>query len=225
MVHKIIEGSHLLVATGRLANVDGFGLDKAGVDIVSGRLKLDSRLRTTNRRIFACGDVAGPYLFTHMAEHQAGVVLRNTLFRLPAKSQERGIPWCTFTSPELARVGLSEQEAREQNKQHEVYCFPFAEIDRAIVDDQAQGIVKIITTPLGKILGASIVGPHAGELIAEFSLAMSAGLSLSALSKTIHLYPSLAQINRRVADIRLKSKLTPFKQRLLKKVLGLRGDK
>ncbi len=223
--HKIIEGSHLLVATGRLANVDGFGLDKAGVDIISGRLKLDSRLRTTNRRIFACGDVAGPYLFTHMAEHQAGVVLRNTLFRLPAKSQERGTPWCTFTSPELARVGLSEQEAREQNKQHEVYCFPFAEIDRAIVDDQAQGIVKIITTPRGKILGASIVGPHAGELIAEFSLAMSAGLSLSALSKTIHLYPSLAQINRRVADVRLKSKLTPFKQRLLKKVFGLRGGK
>jgi pyruvate/2-oxoglutarate dehydrogenase complex dihydrolipoamide dehydrogenase (E3) component len=221
--HQIIEGSHLLVATGRLANIDGFGLEKAGVETVSGRLKLDKRLRTTNQRIFACGDVAGPYLFTHMAEHQAGVVLRNTLFRLPAKVQTTGIPWCTFTSPELAHVGLSEKEARKQGKKHEVYCFPFSEIDRAIADDQTEGMVKVITSPRGKILGACIVGPHAGELIAEYSLAMSAGLSLSALSKTIHLYPSLAQINRRVADIRLKATLTPFKQRILKKLFGLRG--
>ncbi len=221
--HQMIEGSHLLMATGRLANIENLGLEQAGVDVASGRLLLDKRLRTTNKHIFACGDVAGPYLFTHMAEHQAGIVLRNTLFHLPFKAQTTGIPWCTFTSPELARVGLSEAEARTQGIRHAVYCFPFAEIDRAITDDDTAGMAKIITTPRGKILGACIVGPHAGELIAEYSLAMSAGLSVSALSKTIHLYPSLAQINRRVADIRLKASLTPFKLKLMKKLFGLRG--
>ncbi|MFT7235064.1 MAG: pyruvate/2-oxoglutarate dehydrogenase complex dihydrolipoamide dehydrogenase (E3) component [Methylophagaceae bacterium] len=221
--HDIVEGSHILVATGRLANIEGLGLEQAGVAFNAGHLVLDKRLRTTNKHIFACGDVAGPYLFTHMAEHQAGVVLRNTLFHLPTKAQTLGISWCTFTSPELARVGLSEYEVREQGKAHEVYCFPFAEIDRAITDDDTTGMAKVITSPRGKILGACIVGPNAGELIAEYSLAMSAGLSVSALSKTIHLYPSLAQINRRVADLRLKSSLTPFKQRLLKKLFGLRG--
>jgi pyruvate/2-oxoglutarate dehydrogenase complex dihydrolipoamide dehydrogenase (E3) component len=220
-----IEGSHLLIATGRLANIQGLGLEAAGVEFDSGHLILDKRLRTTNKHIFACGDVAGPYLFTHMAEHQAGVVLRNTLFRLPAKSQTVGIPWCTFTSPELARVGVSEQEARTQGITHDVYCFPFSEIDRAITDDETAGMAKIITTSRGKILGACIVGPHAGELIAEYSLAMSTGLSVSDLSKTIHLYPSLAQINRRVADIRLKASLTPFKQKILKTCFGLRGGK
>lgn len=220
---QTVEGSHLLIATGRKASLEQLGLEKAEVKVDAGRLILDKRLRTTNARIYACGDVAGPYLFTHMAEHQAGIVLRNTLFHLPVKSQTTGIPWCTFTSPELARVGVSEQEAREQGLHHHVYCFPFSEIDRAIADDNGAGMAKIITTAGGKLLGASIVGPHAGELIAEYSLAMSAGLSVSALSKTIHLYPSLAQINRRVADIRMKSALTPFKKRLLKKIFALRG--
>jgi len=219
-----IEGSHLLIATGRKANVEGLGLAQAGVVIEDGRLKLDGRLRTTNRHIFACGDVAGPYLFTHMAEHQAGIVLRNTLFRLPVKSQTKGIPWCTFTSPELARVGLSEQEARTQGIRHHVYSFPFDEIDRAITDDQTAGMAKIIISPRGKILGACIVGPRAGELIAEYALAMSAGLKLSALSKTIHVYPTLAQLNRRVADQRLKAGLTPSRKKWMKRLFGLRGQ-
>ena len=219
-----IEGSHLLIATGRQANIDNIGLEHAGVEVDNGHLTLDSRLRTTNRRIFACGDVAGPYLFTHMAEHQAGIVLRNTLFRLPVKSQTKGIPWCTFTSPELARVGLSEQEARAQGIKHHVYSFPFDEVDRAITDDQTIGMAKIITSPRGKILGACIVGPQSGELIAEYALAMSAGLSLSALSKTIHVYPTLAQINRRVADQRLKAALTPIRKKWMKRLFGLRGQ-
>lgn len=218
-----IEGSHLLIAAGRQSNIENLGLVQAGVDILDQKLVLDSRLRTTNPTIFACGDVAGPYLLTHMAEHQAGVVLRNTLFRLPVKAQTRGIPWCTFTSPELARVGLSEQEARTQGIQHHVYSFPFDEIDRAITDGQTLGKAKVITRPNGKILGVSIVGAKAGELIAEYSLAMSAGLKLSALSKTIHIYPTLAQLNRRVADQRLKAALTPSRKKWIKRLFGLRG--
>jgi pyruvate/2-oxoglutarate dehydrogenase complex dihydrolipoamide dehydrogenase (E3) component len=219
-----IEGSHLLIATGRTANIDSLGLEHAGVDSNNGHLILDNRLRTSNSRIFACGDVAGPFLFTHMAEHQAGIVLRNTLFRLPIKSQTSNIPWCTFTSPELARVGLSEQEARTQGIKHHVYSFPFEEIDRAITDAQTVGMAKIITSPRGKILGACIVGPQAGELIAEYVLAISVGLKLSALSKTIHVYPTLAQINRRVADQRLKAALTPTRKKWMKRLFGLRGQ-
>jgi len=222
--HRIqIDGSHILVATGRRANVENLGLDKAGVSIEKGRLIVDARLRTTNKNIFACGDVAGPYLFTHMAEHQAGIVLRNALFHLPAKAQATNIPWCTFTAPELARVGISEREAEKLGIQHRVYTFPFSENDRAITEGEVEGMVKIITTPRGKLLGACIVGPSAGELIAEYVLAISQGLNVSALSNTIHIYPTLAQINRRVADQGMKESLTPMKKRWLKRLFGLRG--
>ena len=219
-----IEGSHLLIATGRQPNIENMSLDKAEVTIEKGRLLIDDRLRTTNKRIFACGDVAGPYLFTHMAEHQAGVVLRNTLFHLPAKSQLTGIPWCTFTAPELARVGLSEQEAQQQSIKYQVYTFPFSDIDRGIAEGNVEGLAKIITTPKGKLLGACIVGPHAGELIAEYVLAISQGLNVSALSNTIHIYPTLAQINRRVADQRMKEALTPTRKRWIKRLFSLRGE-
>jgi len=219
-----LEGSHLLIATGRRSNIENLGLDKAGVEIEKGRLNVDARLRTTNKHIYACGDVAGPYLFTHMAEHQAGIVLRNTLFHLPAKAQTRSIPWCTFTAPELARVGLSEQEARQQSIEHRVYSFPFSEIDRGIAEGETEGMAKIITSPKGKLLGACIAGPQAGELIAEYVLAISQGLNVSALSNTIHIYPTLAQINRRVADQRMKESLTPTRKRWMKRIFRLRGE-
>ncbi len=219
-----LEGSHLLVATGRRANLENLSLDKAAVSVnEQGKLIVDNRLRTSNKHIFACGDVVGPHLFTHMAEHQAGVVLRNALFHLPAKSQTTGIPWCTFTSPELARVGLSEDEAKQKNINYQIYSFPFSEIDRAITDGNTVGMAKIITSRRGKLLGACIVGPHAGELIAEYSLAIAQGLKVSALSKTIHIYPTLSQINRRVADERMKMSLTPSRKRWLRRLFGLRG--
>jgi len=219
-----IDGSHILIAAGRRANLEGLGLDTAGVSVENERLIVDERLRTSNKNIFACGDVAGPYLFTHMAEHQAGIVLRNALFYLPVKAQNTGIPWCTFTSPELARVGLSEREAQQSGIQYRAYSLPFTENDRAITEGEITGKVKIITTPKGKLLGACIVGPRAGELIAEYVLALSQGLNVTALSNTIHIYPTLAQINRQVADQRMKESLTPSKKRWIKRVFGLRGE-
>lgn len=218
-----LRGSHLLIAAGRKPNLENLGLDKAGVDLNNGRLILDARLRTSNQSIYACGDVAGPYLFTHMAEHQAGVVLRNALFHWPSKAQTHNIPWCTYTDPELARVGLSESEARQQGIEYRVYRFPFADIDRAVTDGETSGMAKIITTPRGKLLGACIVGPQAGELIAEYVLAIGKGMKASDLSNTIHIYSTLAQINRRVADKRLKEALTPKRQRWLKWIFGWRG--
>ncbi len=218
-----LSGSHLLIAAGRKANLDSLGLEQTGVELNDGRLKLDARLRTSNKNIYACGDVAGPYLFTHMAEHQAGVVLRNALFHWPSKVQTRNIPWCTYTDPELARVGLSESEALQQGIAHRVYRFPFADIDRAVTEGETGGMAKIITTPRGKLLGACIVGPHAGELIAEYVLAISKGMKAGDLSNTIHIYPTLAQINRRVADQRLKEALTPKRKQWLKWIFGWRG--
>jgi pyruvate/2-oxoglutarate dehydrogenase complex dihydrolipoamide dehydrogenase (E3) component len=219
-----VEGSHLLVAVGRKPNVEALGLAAAGVALDNnGRLVLDARLRTANRRIFACGDVAGPFLFTHMADHQAGVVLRNALFHLPAKAETRVVPWCTFTDPELARVGLSEREAREHNIPHRVYRFDFAELDRAVTDSATQGCAKLITSPRGKILGAAIVGAGTGELIHEYVLAMGRKLGVSDLAGTIHVYPTLAQINRRLAEQRLKAGLTPTAKRWIRWIFGLRG--
>ncbi|MGZ4960089.1 MAG: dihydrolipoyl dehydrogenase family protein [Methylomonas sp.] len=218
-----LSGSHLLIAAGRKPNLERLGLDMAGVEIDNGKLVLDDRLRTSNKRIYACGDVAGPYLFTHMAEHQAGVVLKNALFHWPSKAQTHNIPWCTFTDPELARVGLSETEALEQGIPHRVYSFPFADVDRAVAEGETQGLAKIVTTKRGKLLGACIVGPHAGELISEYVLAITKGMKTSDLSNTVHIYPTLAQINRRVADQRLKEALTPGRKRWLKRIFGWRG--
>lgn len=218
-----LSGSHLLIAAGRKPNLENLGLERAGVALENCRLVLDTHLRTSNKNIYACGDVAGPYLFTHMAEHQAGVVLRNALFHWPSRVQTRHIPWCTYTDPELARVGLSESEALQQGIKHRVYRFPFADIDRAVTAGETAGLAKIVTTPRGKLLGACIVGPQAGELIAEYVLAISKGMQAADLSNTIHIYPTLAQINRRVADQRLKESLTPERKQWLKWIFGLRG--
>jgi pyruvate/2-oxoglutarate dehydrogenase complex dihydrolipoamide dehydrogenase (E3) component len=219
-----IEGSHLLVAVGRKPNLEDLGLDAAGVALENGRLALDARLRTANRRIYACGDAAGPFLFTHTAEHQAGVVLKNALFHLPAKVETRAVPWCTFTDPELARVGLSEREAAERGVPHRVYALDFENLDRAVTDDAARGRAKLVTSPRGTILGAAIAGAGAGELIHEYVLAMRHKLKVSDLAGAIHVYPTLAQVNRRLAEQRLKAGLTPTAKRWLKRIFGLRGN-
>jgi pyruvate/2-oxoglutarate dehydrogenase complex dihydrolipoamide dehydrogenase (E3) component len=215
--------SHLLVATGRRPVIEGLGLDLTGVRCERGALLVDARLRTTQRHIYACGDVIGPYRFTHMSEHQAGVVLRNALLHLRARAETRVVPWCTFTEPEVARVGLSEADAQRQGVQYQAYRVPFTRVDRAHTDGETAGFAKLLTSPHGRILGAAIVGPHAGELIQEFALAISRGLKAADVSASIHLYPALAQINRFVADERLKQRLTPSARRWLRRLFRLRG--
>jgi len=218
-----LAGSHLLVAAGRSANVDSLGLDAAGVRLEGDRLVVDDRLRTTNRNIYAIGDAAGGSQFTHLAEHHAGVVLRQALFRMRWAKPSPVVPWCTYTDPELARVGLSETEAKQRGVAHRVYRFAFDGIDRACADGETTGFAKIVTDPGGKLLGAAIVGAHAGELIAEYVLALSRGMKAQDLTGVIHAYPTLAQINRRVADQRLKEDLTPSSKRWLQRIFGLRG--
>jgi len=221
---KTINATHLLVAAGRRPNIENLGLENAKVELNKGRITTDARLRTSNKHIFAAGDVVGGPQFTHMAEHHAGVVLRNAIFRLPARVETKVIPWATFSEPELARVGLSETEAKQQNIRHQVYSFPFQDMDRAKADGTTQGFAKIITSPKGKLLGAAIVGPHAGELIHEYVLAIAKGMTAADLSSVIHIYPTLAQINRRVADARMKQGLTPTAKKWIKRIFALRGE-
>ncbi len=190
----------LLVATGRRPNTAGLGLEAAGVAVTpGGAIQVDARLRTRRRHIYACGDVCGPFPFTHMAEYQAGIVIRNAVFRLPARVDYRAVPWVTFTDPELARVGPTEAEARARWGAVEVLRFDFRDLDRALTDGATCGQVKLLARR-GRVLGGSILGPQAGELIHEIALAAQTGARLRDLSATIHAYPTLSQVHRRAVN-------------------------
>jgi pyruvate/2-oxoglutarate dehydrogenase complex dihydrolipoamide dehydrogenase (E3) component/uncharacterized membrane protein YdjX (TVP38/TMEM64 family) len=193
----------MLCAVGRVANTEGYGLEQLGIPVTSARtVQANEYLRTIYPNIYACGDVAGPYQFTHTASHQAWYASVNALFSpfRTFKADYRVIPWATFTEPEVARVGLNETEAREKNIPYDVTTYGLQELDRAIVDEAAHGIAKVLTVPgKDKILGAAIVGERAGELIAEFILAMRHGLGLNKILGTIHVYPTLNEANKYVA--------------------------
>jgi pyruvate/2-oxoglutarate dehydrogenase complex dihydrolipoamide dehydrogenase (E3) component/uncharacterized membrane protein YdjX (TVP38/TMEM64 family) len=193
----------ILVAVGRKPRTTGFGLEELGVRLSArGTLETDPFLRTNFPNIFCAGDVAGPYQFTHTAAHQAWYATVNALFGdfRKFRADYRVIPWCTFTDPEVARVGLNETEAKEKKVPHEVTRFDLAELDRAIAEGEAHGWIKVITPPgKDKILGATIVGPHAGDLLAEFILAMKHGIGLGKILATIQPYPTLAEANKAAA--------------------------
>lgn len=219
---KTLAGTHLLLAAGRKANIEGLGLEAAGVEVDHGRI-VHEDLRTANPRIYVIGDAAGGYQFTHLAEHHAGIVLRHAIFRLRWTKPSSVVPWCTYTDPELARVGVSETEARQQGVAHRVYRFPLHDIDRARAEGETAGLAKIVTTPTGKLLGAAVVSPHAGELIAEYALALNKRMRASDISGTIHAYPTFANVNRRAADQRQKEGLTASSKAWIKRVFGLQG--
>ena len=215
-------GTHLLLAAGRKANVVNLGLDAAGVRVDEGRI-VHEDLVTSNPRIYVIGDAAGGHQFTHVAEHHAGIVIRRAIFRMKWAKPSVVVPWATYTDPELARVGLSESEAKHQGIAHRVYRFPLDDIDRARAEGETEGLAKLVTAPNGRLLGAAIVAPHAGELIAECALALNKGLKAGDLSSTIHAYPTLAMVTRRAADQRLKEGLTPSSKGWIKRLFGLQG--
>ena len=189
----------ILVATGRSPNVGSLNLEAAGVDYDEKGIKVDEKLRTTNKRIYAAGDVIGGYQFTHVAGYEAGVAMQNALVLPTKKADYRVIPWATFTQPELARVGLTEKQARDRYGD-DIYVLKqgFEGVDRALAEAAGQGFAKFITKGNGEILGAHIVGLHAGELIHEAVLAMSQHLKVSAL-QCIHVYPTLSEISSKAA--------------------------
>jgi len=195
---KAIDGTLLLVAVGRAANVAGLDLEKAGIDYDAKGLVTD-RLRTTNRRVYAVGDVAGSLQFTHVANYHAGIVIRALLFRLPAREKLGAVPWATFTDPELAHVGMTEADAVKAGKKIRILRWPFAENDRAQAERRTEGHIKIVAGSRGRILGVTIVGANAAEMINMWALALSKGLGLRDVAGYVAPYPTMSEIGKRAA--------------------------
>lgn len=196
---RSVTGSHILVAAGRTPNVEDLGLEAAGVRLGSRGIEVDARLRSSNRKIFAIGDVAGGPQFTHIASYHAGVVVRNALFFLPAKVDYRALPWVTYLDPEIAHVGLTEADARKAGGAVETLTAGYDGNDRAQAERRTEGFIKLVLGRRGKVLGATIVGPHAGEAISLWGLVISRRLPLSAVAAMIAPYPTLSEISKRAA--------------------------
>lgn len=214
---------HLLVAAGRTPNIENMGLEVAGVEFNQKGIRVDDHLRTTNPRVFACGDVCSSFQFTHAADFMARIVIQNALFFGRAKHSALTIPWTTHTSPELAHVGLGPAEAEAKGIAIQTHTQPMSGVDRAILDGETGGFVRI-HTPRGtdQILGATIVAEQAGDLIGEIALAMRAGIGLRGIASTIHPYPTHAEAIRKVGDQHNRSRLTPFVKALLARWMAWR---
>jgi pyruvate/2-oxoglutarate dehydrogenase complex dihydrolipoamide dehydrogenase (E3) component len=218
----VFEGTHLLLATGRKPNVEDLNLEAAGIKYDRRGIQVSKGLVTSNSGVFAIGDVTGGLQYTHVANYHAGVVFRRALFRLPARVREEHVPWVTFTDPELAHIGLTEQVARDRHGKINVYRWPYHENDRAQAERATEGFVKVVTDRKGKILGASVVGERAGELIQIWSLAVSQGLKIAAMTQWVSPYPTFNEINKRAAmgyyalaaDIPLVRKVVALLRRL-----------
>lgn len=197
---SVLKAEKVLVAVGRAPNVQGLNLEKSGVKFSNKGIEVDRTLKTSANNIYACGDVVGPYQFSHMAEYQAVIAVGNALLPFKRTVNYNSVPWCTFTDPELAHVGLTEEEAGAKYKDIKVYRAQYSGNDRAVTDLEETGLVKVIADKKGYIIGAHAVGANAGEIIHEFVLAKSAHLKINKLSSAIHIYPTLAQLVKRSAD-------------------------
>lgn len=207
----------ILVGVGRAPNVAGLDLERAGIayDPQQG-VTVDERLRTTNRRVFAAGDICFPYKFTHTADALARILIANALFMGRQKTSALVVPWCTYTDPEVAHVGMSAKEAAAKGLDVTTLTVPLAEVDRALLDGESEGFARVhLQKGTDTILGATIVARHAGEMINELSLAMTAGVGLSAIGRTIHPYPTQAEAVKKLADAYNRTRLTPLVKRLL----------
>ena len=195
-----IKGSHLLIAAGRAPNVSGLDLEKAGIEYTNRGIKVDRRLRTTNKRVFAIGDVKGGMMFTHLAGYDAGIFIRNALFKMPAKTDYSAMPRVTYTDPEVAQVGLTEAQAREKfGDSIKAVTWEYGENDRARAELLTKGLIKVVVNKKGKILGAGIVGASAGELIQTWQLAVAKGFKMGDMAGMISAYPTLAEVGKRAA--------------------------
>jgi mercury(II) reductase len=221
---ETVEADALLMATGRSANVQGLNLEAAGVDYTRQGVTVNDRCRTSQRHIYAVGDVTGRYQFTHMANHMAKVAMTNALLKFPSTIDADHVPWVTYTDPELAHVGATAEGLDEAGTSYETYRFPYDKLDRAITEGETNGLIKVHATSLtGKILGASVLGSRAGELITTFTIAMRNGVTLRNIGDTIHPYPAWGEGVRRVADQWFVQKQSPTFTKLLQTVFGYEG--
>ncbi len=211
----------LLIAVGRAPNVEGLGLETVGVEFDKKGVKVNDRLQTTNPRIYACGDICSRYQFTHAADFMARIVIQNALFLGRAKASSLIIPWATYTSPEIAHVGFYEKEAKTQGIEVDTYTLEMSKVDRAILDGETEGFVRIhVRKGTDEILGATVVATHAGDMISELTLAMKGKLGLKTIGATIHPYPTQAEAIRKTGDLYNRTRLTPFVKKLMQVWLG-----
>lgn len=214
------EGDVLLVALGRKPVTEGLGLAEAGVELNErGYIRTDARLRTSIPNIYACGDCAGPYLFTHMAGYQAGIIIRNIIFRLPAKADYSNIAWTTYTKPEVAHVGLTEPEAVKLGLYRDKVLVPLAENDRAMAEEDRAGFLKFVIGPKGRLIGATLVGEKAGEMIGAASLAVTKKMKAGAFASVIFSYPTESEIFKTASYAYMKLGFKPWMKKLVKGVL------
>ncbi len=214
----------ILMGVGRAPNLEGLGLEAAGIasDPTQG-VTVDERLRTSNPRVYAAGDICFPYKFTHTADALARILIANALFMGRQKTTALTIPWCTYTDPEVAHVGMYERDAAGKGIEVTTLTVPLADVDRALLDGEAEGFARVhLKKGTDRILGATIVARHGGEMINEFSLAITNGLGLSAIGRTIHPYPTQAEIIKKLADAHNRTRLTPFVKRVLSAWLAWR---
>ena len=214
-----LEADEILVAAGRMPNVEGLNLEAAGVDYDPRTgVKVDDRLRTSNPRIYAAGDICSPYRFTHVADAAARIVIRNALFMGRQRASALTIPWCTYTDPEIAHVGLYESQAQARGIAIRTFVQPLSDVDRAVLDGETAGFVKVhVREGTDKVVGATVVATHAGEMISELTLAMAGGLGLGTIGQTIHPYPTQAEAIRKIADAYNRTRLTPRLSRLFQR--------
>ncbi|HKL14818.1 MAG TPA: FAD-dependent oxidoreductase [Balneolaceae bacterium] len=222
---KMLEADKILMATGRRANIDSLQLKTAGIETYRGGISVNDKCQTNKKHIYAVGDVTGRYQFTHMCEHMAKVATSNALIKVPMKIDKKHVPWVTYTNPELGHVGATEQQLVDSGESFEVYRFPFSKIDRAITDGNTTGLIKVYAKKWsGKILGASVLGAHAGEMISQYALAMRNGVSLREFADTIHPYPSYGLGARRAADQWYIRNQSETMVKWIKRLFGYRGE-
>jgi len=215
---RVFRGTHLLMAVGRRANIDKLGLEAAGIDTENGAVKVDNALKTSNRKVYAIGDVAGRLQFTHVAGYHAGVIIRSALFALPSTASTAHIPWATYTAPELAQVGMTEAQADEAyGDKLEVVRFDYTGNDRAIAEGQTTGFAKVMVVK-GRPVGATIVGHMAGELINTWALALANNMKMSQIAAMVAPYPTIGEINKRLAGAYFSPRL--FESKMVKRVVG-----
>lgn len=194
-----IRVEEIVAAAGRVANTEGLGLENTGVALERGNVKVDARMRTTRKNIFAAGDVTGQYLFTHAAGYEAGIVIGNAIFHLPRKADYTLFPWCTYTDPELASIGMNEKRATAEGVDYSVLNVPFEQNDRSLAEGERRGRVKMLLDKDGRPLGVQILGPRAGDLLCEWVAALNGHVKLRTLATAVHPYPTLAEINKKAA--------------------------
>ncbi len=210
-----IAADHILVSAGRVPNLEGLGLEAAGVRSAKTGIEVDDHLRTSNPRIYACGDVASRYQFTHTADAQARIVIQNALFKGRSKASALTIPWCTYTTPEVAHVGLDEKEAREKGIEVDTLTVQLATVDRAILDGADEGFLRLhLKKGTDEILGATLVAEHAGDMLGELCLAITHKIGLGKIASVIHPYPTQGEVVRKAADAWRRTKLTPGVKKL-----------